>query len=182
MATTTLLTTGLLCMIAAIVGGGVKALGGEMPVIQSPKRQFVLFLFGLALLVSAYRLQVVPPNVQKDSSSSDSIRDRPAAQEQVPSRSSPPTLDGTTWVGTASETENFVIDLKITFGRDDTAIVRRNPGLSIEGGNDSETSAMWRTSTVQWQGLTEKSNWIAVTIRTSTQAQTRGTAFITFTS
>jgi hypothetical protein len=51
---TTLLTTGLLCVIAAIVGGGIEALGGKVPVIQSTKRQTVLGLFGMILLLGAW--------------------------------------------------------------------------------------------------------------------------------
>jgi hypothetical protein len=51
---TTLLTTGLLCVIAAIVGGGIEALGGKVPVIQSSKRQTALGLFGTILLLGAW--------------------------------------------------------------------------------------------------------------------------------
>jgi len=50
----TLLTTGLLCVIAAIVGGGIEAFGGKVPVIQSSKRQTALGLFGILLLLGAY--------------------------------------------------------------------------------------------------------------------------------
>jgi hypothetical protein len=50
---TTLLTTGLLCVIAAIVGGGIEAFGGKVPVIQSSKRQTALGLFGIILLLGA---------------------------------------------------------------------------------------------------------------------------------
>ena len=39
---TTLLDTGLACLIAAIVGGGMKAFGIELPLVQSGKRQFLL--------------------------------------------------------------------------------------------------------------------------------------------
>jgi len=51
---TTLLTTGLLCVIAAIVGGGIEAFGGKVPVIQSSKRQAALGLFGIVLLLGAW--------------------------------------------------------------------------------------------------------------------------------
>jgi hypothetical protein len=40
--TTTLLTAGLVCLIAAIIGGGLKAFGIEMPILQSARRQVVL--------------------------------------------------------------------------------------------------------------------------------------------
>jgi hypothetical protein len=51
--TTTLLTTGLLCVIAAIVGGGLSAFGIKMPALESVKRQVMLGLLGVILLVSA---------------------------------------------------------------------------------------------------------------------------------
>ena len=68
----TLLTTGLLCVIAAIVGGGIEAFGGKVPVIQSSKRQTALGLFGILLLLGAYvslSSKVPPEAVPKDSSS-----------------------------------------------------------------------------------------------------------------
>ena len=52
--TTTLLTTGLLCVIAAIVGGGIEAVVGKVPVIKSPKRQIALGIFGVTLLLGAF--------------------------------------------------------------------------------------------------------------------------------
>lgn len=48
---TILLTTGLACMIAAIVGGGLKAFGIELPVLQSLSRQLLLGVVGVALIV-----------------------------------------------------------------------------------------------------------------------------------
>jgi hypothetical protein len=53
---TTLLTTGLVCVIAAIIGGGCKAFGLEIPIIGSAWRQGVLGAFGL-LLIAAYLVQ-----------------------------------------------------------------------------------------------------------------------------
>lgn len=47
---TTLLTAGLSCVIAAIIGGGLKAFGIDIPVLQSTKRQWALGVFGIALL------------------------------------------------------------------------------------------------------------------------------------
>jgi hypothetical protein len=57
---TTLLTTGLACMIAAIVGGGLRAFGVEIPLLQSAKRQGLLAGFGLILLVAAYAVAERP--------------------------------------------------------------------------------------------------------------------------
>ena len=56
---TTLLTTGLACLIAAIVGGGLKAFGIEIPILRSGKRQLALAGLGfiLALLAPLFRNQ-----------------------------------------------------------------------------------------------------------------------------
>jgi hypothetical protein len=46
----TLLGVGIACVIAAIVGGGLKAFGMEIPLVNSNKRQLLLSLFGLVLI------------------------------------------------------------------------------------------------------------------------------------
>ncbi|MGX1186678.1 hypothetical protein AB7M29_004357 [Pseudomonas sp. F-14 TE3623] len=46
-----LLIFGLVCLGAAIVGGGLKALGIEVPLLKSIRRQLLLALFGLVLLL-----------------------------------------------------------------------------------------------------------------------------------
>jgi hypothetical protein len=53
----TLLTTGLACIIAAIIGGGLKAFGIEIPILQSGKRQVLLAIFGCILIVAGYYAQ-----------------------------------------------------------------------------------------------------------------------------
>ncbi len=45
-----LVILGIVCVLAAIVGGGVKALGSELPVINSWRRQAVLAVFGIVLI------------------------------------------------------------------------------------------------------------------------------------
>jgi hypothetical protein len=54
---TTLLTTGLVCVIAAIVGGGLKAFGLELPILRSGGRQGLLATLGIILMVGAYYVQ-----------------------------------------------------------------------------------------------------------------------------
>jgi hypothetical protein len=49
----TLLIAGLACLIAAIVGGGLKAFGIEIPILSSRIRQAVLGLLGLILIMAA---------------------------------------------------------------------------------------------------------------------------------
>jgi hypothetical protein len=52
---TTLLSAGIVCVIAAIVGGGLKAFNIEIPALNSLRRQLMLGLLGLVLLVIAWR-------------------------------------------------------------------------------------------------------------------------------
>jgi len=52
-----LLSAGVACVIAAVVGGGLKAFGIDVPVITSLKRQSVLFVVGILFLVSAWLLR-----------------------------------------------------------------------------------------------------------------------------
>jgi hypothetical protein len=47
----TLFGTGIGCMIAAIVGGGLRAFGLEIPVLNSVRRQILLAFFGILLVV-----------------------------------------------------------------------------------------------------------------------------------
>ena len=50
---TLLLTAGLACVIAAIIGGGLKAWNIEIPTLKSVRRQVVLALFGILLIAAA---------------------------------------------------------------------------------------------------------------------------------
>lgn len=50
---TTLITVGIACLLAAIIGGGFKGLGVEIPVLRSRNRQIVLAMAGAVLLGSA---------------------------------------------------------------------------------------------------------------------------------
>src|SRR5262249_39421080 len=49
------LSAGLACLIAAIVGGGLKAFGIEVPALGSVFRQALLGAVGIALLIGAVR-------------------------------------------------------------------------------------------------------------------------------
>jgi len=51
---TTLLTTGIACLIAAIIGGGLKAFGIEIPLLKSISRQVALGAFGAILLALSF--------------------------------------------------------------------------------------------------------------------------------
>ena len=48
-----LLTAGIACVVAAIVGGGIKYKDFEIPTVLSPKRQLLLGGFGVLLMLTA---------------------------------------------------------------------------------------------------------------------------------
>jgi hypothetical protein len=47
---TTMIVLGVVCIMAAIVGGGLKALGWTIPVVQRRITRLLLALFGVAFL------------------------------------------------------------------------------------------------------------------------------------
>jgi hypothetical protein len=49
----TLVTVGLVCIMAAIIGGGLEAFGIKMPLLESKGRKLVLAALGIALLIIA---------------------------------------------------------------------------------------------------------------------------------
>lgn len=53
----TLLTGGIACIIAAIAGGGLKAFGIEIRVLDSGRRQLALGAFGLLLVAAGLQLR-----------------------------------------------------------------------------------------------------------------------------
>jgi hypothetical protein len=59
----TLLCTGLACVIAAVVGGGLKAFGVEIPILTSLKRQLVLGILGAILIGVALHTSAVPDTI-----------------------------------------------------------------------------------------------------------------------
>lgn len=78
--TQTFFIAGLACLIAAIVGGGLKAFGIEIPLLSSRTRQILLGLLGLILIVGGIistcrpTPQPLPPSPQP----------KPDDQRQIP--------------------------------------------------------------------------------------------------
>jgi hypothetical protein len=60
-ASESLLVAGIVCIVAAVVGGGVKLLGAEMPVLGSFPRQALLFLVGVAFLGASFAVNLPRP-------------------------------------------------------------------------------------------------------------------------
>lgn len=54
--TTTFLTIGLVCIIGAIVGGGLKAFQIEIPALHSSRRQAILAALGCLLVIASFAL------------------------------------------------------------------------------------------------------------------------------
>jgi hypothetical protein len=50
----TLLVIGVMCVIVAVVGGGLKIAGNEIPVLASMRRQALLAFVGIAVLIGNY--------------------------------------------------------------------------------------------------------------------------------
>jgi hypothetical protein len=61
-----LLSAGAACIILAVVGGGAKAFGVEVPVLSSPARQSALALVGILFLAAAYVLRGTGPGPKPD--------------------------------------------------------------------------------------------------------------------
>lgn len=64
---TTLLCTGLACVIAAIVGGGLKAFDIEIPAFDSIPRQIALFAVGVSLVLTSGAIHPPPINMREQS-------------------------------------------------------------------------------------------------------------------
>jgi hypothetical protein len=85
----TILGAGLACVIAAIVGGGLKAFGVEVPLLTSVKRQLLLGALGAALVGFAVAsdglLQPLPLHAPSVGVASNSARRARPSQTFPPS-------------------------------------------------------------------------------------------------
>jgi hypothetical protein len=110
MVSNSLLIAGIVCMVAAIVGGGVKMLGAEVPVLNSFPRQIMLFVLGLVFLF-------VSCGVGKS----------PAATSAAASPQAAPTTSGDGAVGAASdEGDTCVVQALSCLPRSSAPVVFRN--------------------------------------------------------
>jgi hypothetical protein len=67
---TTLLLTGIACVITAVVGGGFRGLGVELPHVASVRRQVILGLVGVCLLIAGGRTTESTPDDPRDTGGS----------------------------------------------------------------------------------------------------------------
>lgn len=80
----TLLVIGILCLVAAVVGGGLKLAGAEFPPLASARRQLLLALVGLAAAVAGVTVIALP-----DSGSSSSTNATAASAAKSPTARPP---------------------------------------------------------------------------------------------
>ena len=103
---TTLLLTGLACVIAAAIGGGLKAFGIEIPVLQSIKRQLILAALGIALIVAVS----IPLPKHPDSTPASTQSDSTPASKQSDS-----TWNSDPWEWPYQEEIKLNLDNQIVF-------------------------------------------------------------------
>lgn len=99
----TLLIIGLVCIIASIIGGGLKAFGIEIPVLQSLKRQVILAVFGcilIAVYLSPYLLRRPHSPAAEPGEHPEDKRNVPAKQDTRGTQADPALV----WLGFANET------------------------------------------------------------------------------
>ncbi|HEV2746950.1 MAG TPA: hypothetical protein VGW34_06590 [Allosphingosinicella sp.] len=96
---TTLVLLGVACIIAAIVGGGFKLARTEFPTITSVRRQFLLALFGLILILGGWAMDTSSRGKpQKE------IADGPASQNEQAAPTVGPSTPQESRTVTSSET------------------------------------------------------------------------------
>jgi hypothetical protein len=93
----TLFTVGLACVIGAVVGGGLKAFGIELPLLASRVRQILLAvmgagMIGLALLLGIQSRPATPPQpTLADAAKPPAAAASPPESAAAPTRIPPPT-------------------------------------------------------------------------------------------
>ena len=105
----TLLVIGVVCVIAAVVGGGLSVKGVEIPVVSSSRRQGLLAAVGVAVILGSF---VLRPQATEDSQevSSTDLSTRPKVSATTDGRSgrtSPPTAS-------VQSANSFKISLGVT--------------------------------------------------------------------
>jgi hypothetical protein len=89
----TLLTAGIACLIAAIIGGGLKAFGVEIQVLTTWQRQLALFVLGLVFCFVAFRLV---PGRGNNSDAAPSVATAPTPTPQPTAPTPPPVVTPST--------------------------------------------------------------------------------------
>lgn len=96
----TFLITGLTCLIASIVGGGLKAFGIEIPLLRSRLRQVILGLLGIFLVAAANFLSD-PPNdgtIYEDRTPNTNNQKIKFIRLEARASHNPPTVNDRMWI------------------------------------------------------------------------------------
>src|SRR5437868_6023534 len=103
---TPLLSVGIVCVIAGIIGGGLRALGVEIPAFASVKRQVMLVIFGLVLIFLNFqneankeKAKAAPDSGAANSNPTDSVPGTSHAEPSIPRPSVPENKTTTPDVG-----------------------------------------------------------------------------------
>ncbi|MBL8206573.1 MAG: Ig-like domain-containing protein [Blastocatellia bacterium] len=85
---TIFLSAGIACLIAAIVGGGLKAFGIEIPLLQSLTRQIILGALGVILVIASFATSSppTPPDTKTSPTPSPTRVVSPGPTRVVPPR------------------------------------------------------------------------------------------------
>jgi hypothetical protein len=94
-----LLIAGVVCIVASIVGGGIKLLGAEVPVLNSFARQVMLFTVGAGFLLASFWVgerkfgapSLAPPAQTSAQTPASALLSPPLATTSVPSPQAPAT-------------------------------------------------------------------------------------------
>jgi len=127
-----LAAAGAVCLIAAVIGGGLEASGFKVPIIPSRERQVLLFVLGIVLVGTGFAARQIPSADRSSGTSTGQgeppVTVRPTEQSTEPP--SPPRSNGRP-PATGSRTPDPSISL---------------PSPSIDVGSEV---AAWRTATEQ---------------------------------
>lgn len=134
---TTLLTFGVACIVAAIVGGGLKAFQIEIPALRSLTRQVMLATFGLAMVLAAYVIQQSTKS-NPQPSENDPLKAQSAGivRDSRAQRSSLPQLKMGTWTLSNAITTDPFTKVKTDWSGSTlkfTNQVESEEGLKLEG-------------------------------------------------
>ena len=150
---TSLLVAGIVCMVAAIVGGGVRLLGAELPVLDSFARQAILFAVGVLFLLGSFWVSSANPTSAPTPTQplvppprlAPSPAQPPETGEQAQSVLSELSSTGATWFMFGPIT----VDITRVSGQ------RCSSTFAGEFVNGGVTDKQYNTATIDWSNVSE---------------------------
>lgn len=123
---TTLLIVGLACVIAAVVGGGLKLMGVEIPILASLPRQILLAMVGIAVVAGSFVIPEARDTSQKQSVVSEPLQ-TPTTQTPAAQSLSPPFPISEDF---PRQSEQAKIVLSVTYGPPGTSLKVSGSGFA----------------------------------------------------